>query len=576
MKRMYGLIMFAVVVAFFGALQLFSGCDNLTSEDTSTATDAITGDTATGDTATGQDTGSTENVTHKSGETISSSQKWSGTHILEGNLYIKAPVEITPCTKISIAANAKIVVSNSGSIKSIGTKDCPVVFTSAKDSKAKGDWNIIEIYSTASSDNAFDWTILEYGGNGDYGVLWIDDNVSIKIDNTTFDNSKSYGVYIEKDAKVDSFSGNKFTNIDLNPIHIEASEVGLLNVIETSNNTQNSVLVNGGTVSKAAVWKNIGIPYYLKSNIYIKAEVEIEKGNTMLVGNGVKIVVSDKGSIKSVGTKEKPITFTSSKSSKGKGDWERIDIYATSSSDNAFDWTVLEFGGDGDYGLMWIEESAKVTIDNTVFSNSKTYGLWLENGAEVGSFSGNTFTNIDLNPIYLTAEGVGQLDKIQTSNNAKNTVLIDGGTVEKAATWKNLGISYETKANISFHAPVMVEAGTTFLLAPNNKLSINNSGSLKLAGTQDANITIKSAKASPAKGDWEEIDIYATSNNDNVWSYVNIMYGGGGDYGQVWVEDGASLTLNNCKFSESKVCDIYMEDGANVVNSGSTYTVCQH
>jgi len=569
MKRIYGLFFILMAGILIGTIHLFTGCDNTTSEDTGTITD-----TPVGDTSTTTDTGTTESVIHKSGETISSAQKWSGIHILEGTIYIKSGVEISPCTKILINPGARISVTSLGSIKSLGTKECPVVFTSARDSKARGDWANIEIFGSSSSDNAFDWTILEYGGASAYGMLWIERNATVRIDNTTFDNSKSYGVYIEEGANISSFSGNKFTNLDLNPIYITANEVRYLSPIETSGNAQNSVLVNGGTVSSAALWKNLGVPYLLKNIIHFKASVELEAGNTLLMSDGSKIIVSDQGSIKSSGTKEKAITFTSAKPSKAKGDWIGIEIYGTSSPDNAFSWTILEYGGKGSYGLVWLDNGASVRIDNTVFSNSRSYGLYIEEGAEIKSFTGNKFNDLDLNPIYLKANNVGQLDKIETSNNTANTVLINGGKITTAATWKNMGIPYEIKEVVYFQAAVEVEEGTTILMQPSEKLIINGSGSLKLKGTANANITIKSSKPSPASGDWKEIDIYASSNNDNVWSYVNIMHGGSGSYGQVWVEKGASLTLNNCKFSEGRNCDLYVENGGNIVNNGSTYTIC--
>ncbi len=552
---------------------LVSGCSDSTSDDTGTTADTATGDTGNPDGGSG-DTGSNESVTHKSGESITSSQKWSGTHILEGNLYIKSGVEISPCTKVLVAPGAKISVTDSGSIKSIGTKDCPVVFTSSKSSKAKGDWNLIEIYDKSSSDNAFDYTILEYGGSGSYGMLWIDGGASVKIDNTTFDNSKSYGLYVDQDANIGSFTGNKFSNMDLNPIFISANEVRFLNKIETEGNAVNAVLVNGGNISKAAVWKNIGIPYFIKQHIYIKASVEIEAGNTFLMGNDTKIGISDSGSIKAIGTQDKPIVFTSSKATKDAGDWRLIEIYSTASADNTFEYVTLEFGGNGDYGLLWIDEGADVIIKNTTFKESASYGIYAETGVVISSFSGNKFENIILNPISITAPDIIQLDKFETSGNQVNTILVRGGTTLKKGIWKNTGIPYEMMQNIYIKSAIEVDAGVTILIGPNYKIGVSDSGSLRLKGTKDANITVKSAKSTPAAGDWGEIDIYSTANNDNVWDYVNVMHGGGDDYGQVWVDDGITLTLNNCKFSESKGCDVYVEDGANVVNNSSTYKVC--
>lgn len=575
MKRCKGTFIALLLGLLVAGVYVIGGCDNSSTEDTGNVSDTTAEDTGTGGDTGTTDSGGNESVVHKSGESITNSQKWSGTHTLEGNLYIKASVEITPCTKILIAPGAKISISDSGSIKSIGTKECPVIFTSSKSSKAKGDWNLIEIYEKSSSDNAFEWTILEYGGSGDYGLLWIDGNASVKIENTTFSNSKSYGLYFDSDAKITGFTGNKFNDIDLNPIFISANEVGALNSIETSNNAQNTVLVNGGAVTNAAKWKNIGVPYFIKQNLSIKAAVEIEAGNTMIMGNGVKISVSDSGSIKAAGTKESPIIFTSSKSSKSAGDWRLIEIYNTASSDNSFEYTTLEFGGDGDYGLLWIDENVNVSINNSVFKDSSSYGIYFENGAVLKSFSQNNLSNIALNPISIEANDVIKLDKFTTANNPKNTVLIRGGSTDKAGTWKNIGIPYENKNNVYFKSDIEVEAGTVFLMAPNTKFTISDSGSLRLKGTQNENITIKSAKSSPAAGDWYEIDIYGTANNNNIWDYVNVSHGGGNDYGQVWVDDGASLTLNNCKFADGKGCDVYLENGGTLNNNNSTYKLCQ-
>ncbi|MCX7943403.1 MAG: hypothetical protein N2746_02705 [Deltaproteobacteria bacterium] len=543
------------------------------------------GDDGLGDTGTSSDTlwgldGSsgdldqTEKIIHKSGESIIEAQKWSGVHLLEGNLYIKSSLEIAPCTRILVGSKAKISVTDSGSIKSIGTKDCPVIFTSSKDSKAKGDWGLIEIFNTASSDNVFDYTILEFGGDGNYGMLWIDMGASVRIDNTSFDNSRSYGVYFDKNANIKSFTKNRFSNIDLNPIFVYAGEVGALDKITSIDNNQNTVLVNGGEVKNAALWKDLGIPYLLRQQVTIKASVEIEPGTKFLMDSDSDISVKDNGSIKSLGTADKNILFTSSKTSKAKGDWSHIEVYASSSSDNAFVYTVFEYGGKDNYGMLWIDNGAKVAIDNSTFRQSSSYGLFLEDGAVLKSFTNNKFKNLSMNPISLNASEIVMLDKIEAVDNTSNTIMVRGGTASINGQWKNIGIPYEFKQIVYVKSKIEVEAGTTILIAANMKISVGDKGSLRLKGMQNANINIRSAKSAPAAGDWSQIDIYDSADNDNIWDYVNVMHGGGDNYGQVWIDKGVMLTLNNCKFSEGKDCDVYVENGGNVINNNSTYKLC--
>ncbi len=570
-NRLKIIVFSAIIVLLLAFGYLASGCDNLSSEDTSSTTDTIIGE----DTGPA-DNGSNENVIHKSNEEITSAQKWSGTHILEGNLYIKAALEISPCTKIQIAANSKIKISDNGSIKAIGTEECPITFTSAKASPAKGDWKEIDIYKTAGSDNAFEWVIFEFGGGDDYGMLWTQDEVNIYVNNTVFRNSSTYGVYFESGTKISSFKGNKFINLDKNPIYIDANEVGVLNTVESKDNSLNTVkLFANGEVTKASLWKYIGIPYELSGNLYFKAGVEIAACNKLLIGANTKIVVSDNGSIKAIGTEECPITFTSAKASPAKGDWKEIDIYNTASSDNTFDWVILEFGGSDNYGMLWVQNGSTVSVSNTTFKNSSSYGVYFEEGVKISSFKGNKFSDLDMNPLYMGVDELGMIESIETTNVVKNTIMIHpNGEVTKAATWQNPGIPVEFSGHQYIRAAVEVGAGNTILMAPDTKIAVSDSGSFKLTGTSTSKITIKSAKSSPAAGDWYEVDIYATSGNNNIWNYVNIMHGGGNGYGQLWVQKGASVTLNNCNFTESTDCDVYIENGATVVNNSSSYTIC--
>ncbi|MGB9599004.1 MAG: hypothetical protein ACPL7I_00510 [Myxococcota bacterium] len=73
-----------------------------------------------------------------------------------------------------------------------------------------------------------------------------------------------------------------------------------------------------------------------------------------------------------------------------------------------------------------------------------------------------------------------------------------GRDTTKDGVWKNTGIPFEIKQNVYFKSNIEVEAGVVFLISPNMKITISDSGSLRLKGTTNENITIKSAKSSPS------------------------------------------------------------------------------
>ncbi|MDJ0764189.1 MAG: hypothetical protein QNJ97_14500 [Myxococcota bacterium] len=61
--------------------------------------------------------------------------------------------------------------------------------------------------------------------------------------------------------------------------------------------------------------------------------------------------------------------------------------------------------------------------------------------------------------------------------------------------------------------------------------------------------------------------------------YATIMYGGGGSMGQLWIEGGAEVTLENAVFSNSGMangCDVDNSDGAGIIHQPvpNTFALC--
>ena len=84
-------------------------------------------------------------------------------------------------------------------------------------------------------------------------------------------------------------------------------------------------------------------------------------------------------------------------------------------------------------------------------------------------------------------------------------------------------------------------------------------GGLTLNGTPDNPVTITCAKPECAAGDWHRIDLEDGSVTEhNVFRNAIIQYGGGSNHGQLNIEEGASVTLENVSFSNSgnDGCDI--------------------
>ncbi|HRZ79369.1 MAG TPA: hypothetical protein P5044_05110 [bacterium] len=505
------------------------------------------------------------------GEEITAATDWSGIHHIIGTLWVKAPLTMDKCTTILMDPNSRISVSDGGSIKVNGTADNIVPFLSAKAVPAAGDWNGIEIKKTASSGNSFKFTSFSHAGKSSYGAIWVDGEAEVAIDDCAFISIDNYGVMFENGAKIESFTGNKFASIGTYPVLVGANAVPALSPVETDDATDR-IFVQAEDVEDAGTWKNLSIGYEVEY-LFIHKPVTIEQGNTLFMRENAHVDLADGGSMIAVGTEIAPIVFTSAKEGPGAGDWKQITVRDTASNDTKFEYVNFEFGGGDDYGVIWVDPEAAVSIDNCKFSDIQGTGLIFDNGAEIGSFTNNEFVNIETYPVTIGANAVPALSPIVTDDTT-DRIYVKAEDIDDAGTWKNLSIGYEIEY-LYLHKPIIIEAGTTLFMRENGQINTENGGALTLDGTETAHVTITSYKDAPAEGDWKQIEIYDSGSDANVFNYADIMYGGSDDYGQLWVQSGAKITLNNVVFSNGQTCDLFNENGeALITDTGSTYVTC--
>ncbi len=506
-------------------------------------------------------------------EHITIATVWGDDHIIKGTLTVNAQLTIKACSTIKMEAGARIDVRDDGSLIVIGKPDCKTKFTSAKTIPSPGDWEGIWIYDTASAGNAFELVTFEYGG-GDYWVLWVDNGADVRIDASTFSHIKKAGVMIEDGATLHSFVGNSFKSLGGNPVVTSGNIASSLSPVATEDipNAVNRVHVNGANVTTGGTWKNLGIPYEIEG-VNFKAEVTVEPGTTIMVMPGEIVNVQENGALIMEGTALQRISVISAKTTPKAGDWDYLGIYNTASENSKFSYVDFKHRGST-YGIVCLDEGASVSFDNCTFSDITGPGIEMED-IDLKSFTGNSFSNISGYPIIVPGNVVPSLSPITTANLAagKDRVHVNGSNPTVGGLWKNLGIPYELEG-LNFKAEVTIEAGTTLLIMPNEIIDVSDNGALILDGTADKRITVKSSKTSPAAGDWNYIGIYNTSSSSNRFSYVDIMHGGSGGYGQVWLDGGATLTLEHTIFSEGQTCDIDTDTDAILDVTDSTYTVC--
>jgi len=335
-------------------------------------------------------------------------------------------------------------------------------------------------------------------------------------------------------------------------------------------------------VSGGATWT--AATHVLENDLTVESGVlEIEACSVIRMPDDGSITVANGGALRLIGTEDCPITITFSAIAPQRGDWSSIEFIASADNgNNQFDYVVVECGGGLGYGALWFDTGSGLTMTNTIVRDSANFGMQLSEDVSLPGFSDNTLTANALGPIALYANDVGQLGSGTCDQNDVDAIHVYGGEVATDQTWAALGVPYVIETTVGVTADtgsahLTLAAGTTLAFDEEAGPAVGNLGGLTAVGTTTDPITFTSAKATPAAGDWTEIDIYAVSNGpQNVFTFTDISYGGGDNYGQVWLDDGAALQVDNVAFANgaASTCDVYLSAaGSSLTVAGGTAPV---
>jgi hypothetical protein len=361
--------------------------------------------------------------------------------------------------------------------------------------------------------------------------------------------------------------------------------VGLLAACDSSDDdgTPGGVITHEAGVINGGVWA-LGTHVLLGSVSIEGGVLTVAPCSVIKVAEDSSITVRNGGALKLLGTADCPITLTSSKDLPAPGDWRYIEFYdSAEDANNVFEHVVVEYGGGANYGAIWLDNDASIAVTNTSVKLSADYGIQLERGAHLRAFTGNTINANAKAPVALYADSVDDLGAgIYTPNTIEGIEVWDA-VVSHDATWLALGVPYVAPNGFDVStengsAKLTLAAGVELRLGASAVVGVSTNGGLTLAGTTDAHVVVTSAKGTPSAGDWGQIEFYSDSNDaENVFSFADIMYGGGNDYGQVWLDEDASVALEDVTFSNAKdaACDIDNATSSTITEQGTnTYAIC--
>jgi len=344
-----------------------------------------------------------------------------------------------------------------------------------------------------------------------------------------------------------------------------------------------------GTVSTNTIWTADNV-YIVTGSITIgnNATLTIEPGTSVKFNSNMEIDVASSGfgTIKALGTAEKPILFTSNATNKTKGDWFGFWLYEGSNGCE-FAYCTFEYGAgySETQGVMNLRSDVEASFDHCTFKNNNGYGIQLNSSASFSSFNYNNFSDntnkgVDIYANYVSTMGI--------NNTYDSEILVEGDHVVENGdvNWKNQGttllVNDDIEVGSTSGTKLIIEAGIRLAFMKNAELGVayasNTTGLIVANGTTEKPIVFTSASNYPGKGDWDGIWFYTNTANGNSFDHCVIEYGGGySDDGNFIFKSGVSekVSISNSIIRYSKGYGLYKSSGSDntvPVLTNITYT----
>lgn len=312
--------------------------------------------------------------------------------------------------------------------------------------------------------------------------------------------------------------------------------------------------------------------YLVTANIGVNADLTVKPGVRILIETDHSLTVNAEGALIAKGKADSLIVFTADDTDNG---WKGL-IFFSPNVLNELDYVEVSYGGSSDIGSglpqagIGVENGDKIKITNSVISDSKGYGMYVENGGIIEAFANNTFRNNADNPLALPVNQTGKLDDASTfsDGNGDNSIEIFGSTIDAddVQTFPAIadGTPYYVTGDLFVSSGVEVLAGTMFEFDPGVKVDVRDEGYLTAIGTETDSIIFT---ARNTENGWEGI-VFFTPDVRNELTYTRVSYGGSAGFGSgvlaanVGVENLDKVTITNSVISDSKgAYGLYVENG---------------
>jgi hypothetical protein len=208
--------------------------------------------------------------------------------------------------------------------------------------------------------------------------------------------------------------------------------------------------------------------------------------------------------------------------------------------------------------MVYLEGNCRVRFSDTTFRGSGHYGLWVPSGCDIGGFERNVFAQ-NARAMIVHPDRAGAIEATNTINgNIEDRVRVTYGntdTVMNAATWKSFGAPFYVTNRTFVRAGLTIAAGVVVEFAQDASLIVDMGGTLTVAGTSDAKVTLRGGE--DLVGYWKGVQIDTVSAMNTITQAVIAdagsaqWHGGAYSTAALHVTGDGSVALSTVTFAKS-------------------------
>ncbi len=516
-------------------------------------------------------------------------------YTVSGSVAVKsATLHIEPGVVLKFKQNASLIVSDEGAISALGTAAAPITFMGSITEAAH--WTSL-IVASDNPKNELSFVQFAHGGSAvaccksgrDGATLIVSAQARISIRDSVFSQSGLAGIEFEAGARIQEFARNRFFANAGAPVNLPANLVGALDVASDYAgppglaNKKAFIEVDENTVSDDATWLAANVPYRARNGIVINAALTLSPGVAVGFGDGTGLQVSSSGTLSAVGTAEKRIALHGT-NMLDAGEWLGL-LISSRDQRNQLQFVDIVGAGSATWCCMSGRAAAAIELDpnsrlgmqDTVVSQSASYGLHTLTGSDVLPFARNAFRNNQGAPLNVTSAQMAQLDAASTfkGDNREDRVVISGGKTG-AGTWPALDVPYRAADDIDVDGTIEMSPGATLLFDMGVGLWVSTGSFSAVSAAHD----IRFAGVLDKAGGWIGLG-FASGDPRNLLDGVSIDGAGSGAWcckserapAGVLIDAGGAAIVRNSSISRSGGWGLFKTASAvSLMQSGNMFS----